>query len=107
MAKSKKGSKKSKQSQQPQASTTMATPPSVQVHEGLTHTNTDKTCLDTSKPSPFRWFYQYNLWTGLYMLNPPERAYINIFGFIMSVCMVLYLYIFFSGFRDGFTVEMA
>jgi hypothetical protein len=105
----KKGSKKTKQLQQQEPTReSLSSPPipeveePVQGHEWFTHTNTDKTCLDTSKPRPFRWFYQYKLWTGLYMLNPREQAGFNVFGFILSVCMVLYFYAFINGFRDGF-----
>lgn len=111
MAKNKKGNKKSKQAQQQQSALETQAPPAsesepVQVHEGLTHTNTDKTCLDTSKPLPIHWWYRYNLWTGLYMLNPNERVGFNVFGFFLSACALLYLYVFITGFRDGFSAPI-
>ena len=116
MAKNKKGNKKSKQAQQQQQQEENAplptTPPtsseekSVQVHVGLTHTNTDKTCLDTNKPRPFRWFYQYNLWTGLYMLNPSEQNGLHLLGMVLAICTILYLFVFINGFRDGFNSQL-
>ena len=71
-------------------------------HEHLTNTNTDSTCLDTQKPRIFRYFYQYNLWTGLYMLNPNEQAGFHFFGWLFTICVILYMYSFLRGFLDGF-----
>jgi len=70
-----------------------------------TNTNTDKVCLDTSKPGIFRHFYRYNLWTGLYMLNPNEQLGFNIFGWLFAICITLYMYVFLRGFRDGLAAD--
>ncbi|CAB9497627.1 expressed unknown protein [Seminavis robusta] len=104
MAKNKKSGKKSNKKQQQ----TQAPPAQPEMHqEALTNTNTDKTCLDTKKPFFFRYFYQYNLWTGLYMLNPSERAGFNFFGLLFTSCVIMYMYDFFNGFRDGFNQSAA
>ena len=45
--------------------------------------------------------YRYNLWTGLYMLEPKERIAINaLFGFLFFICF-WYTNMFLRGFLDG------
>jgi hypothetical protein len=75
--------------------------------EEFTHSNTDKTCLDTKKPFVFKYFYLYNIWTGLSMLSPHEQAAMNLFGWVFAICMILYMFVFINGLRDGFNEAAA
>jgi hypothetical protein len=45
--------------------------------------------------------YRMNLWTGLYMLNPYERATFHVVGWVVFVSCSLYFYVFWQGFKDG------
>ena len=40
-------------------------------------TNTDKTCLANPSNRFAKLVYSYNIWSGLYMLEPWERALFN------------------------------
>ena len=83
-----------------------ATEPASQTHDKLTNTNTDFLCADQQKPSIFTYLYQYNLWTGLYMLNSNEKAAFHVFGWAFVICASLWMYVFMKGFRDGFLSEL-
>ena len=75
----------------------------------LTNTNTDLLCCDADPKSGGvvdflkRSIYRINLWTGLYMLNPRERATFHIFGLFVVVSFILYVIVFWKGFIDGYT----
>ena len=66
----------------------------------LTNTNTDMLCSDGSLPS--KWMYRFNLWTGLYMLNPYERIVFHLVGWFSLTVSLLYVYVFWKGFAEGF-----
>ena len=77
----------------------------------LSKTNTDTLCLDTNPSSfvgkRFLWFrkanYRYNLWTGLYMLEPHERWTLNLLFGILATMSCLYACVFWKGFYDGWS----
>ena len=75
----------------------------------LSKTNTDTICLDTS--SRFKWLrkalYRYNLWTGMYMLEPHERWALNVLFGTLAVMGCLYAFVFWRGFIDGWQVQEA
>jgi hypothetical protein len=68
----------------------------------LTNTNTDD--LSCSKDSWWLnlWMYRFNLWTGLYMLNPYERLIFHLVGWFAFIVSMLYIYVFWKGFVEGF-----
>ncbi|VEU44945.1 unnamed protein product [Pseudo-nitzschia multistriata] len=66
----------------------------------LTNTNTDKLCQNGSVLS--KWIYRFNLWTGLYMLNPYERFVFHLVGWFSFTVSLLYVYVFWKGFIEGF-----
>mmetsp|Transcript_3139 Transcript_3139/g.6777 ORF Transcript_3139/g.6777 Transcript_3139/m.6777 type:complete len:98 (+) Transcript_3139:232-525(+) len=66
----------------------------------LTNTNTDRLCHNGSIPS--KWMYRFNLWTGLYMLNPYERIVFHLVGWFSFTVSLLYVYVFWKGFVEGF-----
>lgn len=74
----------------------------------LTNTNTDLQCYD-EKSDGFlkRWLYRFNLWTGLYMLNPYERATFHIVGWISTIAVLLYGGVFCGGFVEGLRAAAA
>lgn len=67
----------------------------------LTNTNTDDLCA-TEHSVIGKWIYRFNLWTGLYMLNPYERFIFHVVGWFAFVVSMLYLYVFWKGFVEGF-----
>jgi len=66
----------------------------------LTNTNTDMLCCNDSILS--KWMYRFNLWTGLYMLNPYERVVFHVIGWFSFTVSLLYVYVFWKGFVEGF-----
>mmetsp|Transcript_16150 Transcript_16150/g.36959 ORF Transcript_16150/g.36959 Transcript_16150/m.36959 type:complete len:102 (+) Transcript_16150:120-425(+) len=66
----------------------------------LTNTNTDMLCSNDSIFS--KWMYRFNLWTGLYMLNPYERIVFHLVGWFSCTVSLLYVYVFWKGFAEGF-----
>lgn len=80
----------------------------------LSKTNTDTMCVDT-RPDASKiplWIrkatYRYNLWTGMYMLEPHERFALNVFVGTLAFFGSLYTYVFWKGFLDGFaTADVA
>ena len=69
----------------------------------LTNTNTDMLCSDGSFLG--LWMYRFNLWTGLYMLNPYERIVFHLVGWFSLTVSLLYVYVFWKGFFEGFREE--
>ena len=75
----------------------------------LSKTNTDTLCLDTRPDASVvpLWMrkatYRYNLWTGMYMLEPHERHTLNVFFSILAFFGSVYTYVFWKGFFDGFS----
>jgi len=69
----------------------------------LSKTNTDTLCHDPNSRFAClrKAFYRYNLWTGMYMLEPHERWTLNILFGLLAVMGVLYTFIFWKGFTDG------
>ena len=49
-----------------------------------------------------KWIYRFNLWTGLYMLNPYERIVAHLVGWFSFTVSLLYVYVFWKGFFEGF-----
>ena len=74
----------------------------------LSKTNTDALCLDTRPEASSiplwirKAFYRYNLWTGMYMLEPHERNALNVFFVTLAFMGSVYTYVFWKGFFDGF-----
>jgi hypothetical protein len=66
----------------------------------LTNTNTDQLCKNDSFVT--KWMYRFNLWTGLYMLNPYERFIFHVVGWFSFTVSMLYIYVFWKGFVEGF-----
>ena len=66
----------------------------------LTNTNTDMLCANGSILSLY--MYRFNLWTGLYMLNPYERVVFHVVGWSSLTVSLLYVYVFWKGFAEGF-----
>jgi hypothetical protein len=81
----------------------MSSAPRTKPRRPLTNTNTDDLCV--SDHGRFRllrtWMYRFNLWTGLYMLNPYERMVYHIVGWFILIVSLAYFSVFGSGFRDG------
>jgi hypothetical protein len=81
----------------PESSTSQRAP--ARTKRNLTNTNSDNLCKNDGPIGV--WLYRFNLWTGLYMLNPYERlAFHIVFWFSMSVSL-LYFSVFWSGFMEG------
>jgi hypothetical protein len=76
---------------------TMTTAP--RTKRRLTNTNTDLLCDNDSLLS--KWIYRFNLWTGLYMLNPYERLIFHFVGWFSLIVSSAYFYVFGSGFLEG------
>mmetsp|Transcript_3968 Transcript_3968/g.4875 ORF Transcript_3968/g.4875 Transcript_3968/m.4875 type:complete len:85 (-) Transcript_3968:394-648(-) len=74
----------------------------------LSKTNTDTLCLDTRPEASSipLWIrkavYRYNLWTGMYMLEPHERHALNVLFGTLALMGCLYTYVFWKGFFDGY-----
>lgn len=65
----------------------------------LTNTNSDNLC---NYDGPLGvWFYRFNLWTGLYMLNPYEQLVVHVVGWFSLIVSLTYLFVFWSGFMEG------
>jgi hypothetical protein len=79
--------------------TTNATTINKRTKASLSHANTDALCCEGGVWS--RALYRYNVWTGLYMLEPHERIFFHIFGWMFLCSLVLYLGVFWNGFMDG------
>lgn len=45
--------------------------------------------------------YRFNLWTGLYMLNPYERLIFHLVGWFSLTVSLAYFFVFGSGFLEG------
>mmetsp|Transcript_17978 Transcript_17978/g.41456 ORF Transcript_17978/g.41456 Transcript_17978/m.41456 type:complete len:116 (-) Transcript_17978:137-484(-) len=73
--------------------------------EPLTNTNTDLLCANGSLLSPSTWMYRFNLWTGLYMMNPCERVVFHLVGWSSLTVSLLYVCVFWKGFAEGFREE--
>ena len=79
----------------------------------LSKTNTDALCLDTRPGASIiplwirKAIYRYNLWTGMYMLEPCERQALNAFFGTLAFMGSLYTYVFLKGFLDGFAAADA
>lgn len=73
----------------------------------LSKTNTDTLCLDTDGRGVFiqKALYRYNLWTGMYMLEPHERWALNILFSILATMGCLYTFVFWKGFLDGWNAQ--
>jgi hypothetical protein len=75
----------------------------------LSKTNTDSLCVDIESDGLLqrntRWirkaYYKYNLWTGLYMLEPHERWGLNLLFTILTTMGCLYTFMFWKGLLDG------
>jgi hypothetical protein len=79
---------------------TASTPPRTKRRtSALTNTNTDTLCAGDGMIS--KGIYRFNLWTGLYMLNPYERFVFHAVGWFTLVVSLAYFFVFWSGFRDG------
>ena len=70
----------------------------------LTNTNTDMLCSDGTLLG--LWIYRFNLWTGLYMMNPYEKIVIHLVGWFSLTVSFLYVYVFWKGFVEGFRESM-
>jgi hypothetical protein len=75
--------------------------PSAKKRHTLTNTNTDLQCCESAAGLLQKSLYRFNLWTGLYMLNPYERTTFHVLGWISMVAFVLYMAVFLNGFMDG------
>lgn len=77
-----------------------------QQHKNLTHTNLDSTCHNMASKGGWlaRLEYQRSL---LMALNPKETDELIVLCFVVIfwTCLILYMYAFVSGFRDGFTTD--
>lgn len=71
----------------------------------LTNTNTDMLCSDGSLLG--LWMYRFNLWTGLYMMNPYERIVFHLVGWFSLTVSLVYVYVFWKGFAEGFREGLA
>ena len=67
----------------------------------LTNTNTDNLCCDKNDNIFKKYVYRFNLWTGLYMLNPYERMIFHIICWFSVVTSLAYFAVFASGFFEG------
>mmetsp|Transcript_135396 Transcript_135396/g.201357 ORF Transcript_135396/g.201357 Transcript_135396/m.201357 type:complete len:94 (+) Transcript_135396:170-451(+) len=65
----------------------------------LTNTNTDILCKNDSLLS--KWLYRFNLWTGLYMLNPYEQMVFHFLCWFSVTVSLAYVGVFASGFLEG------
>lgn len=65
----------------------------------LTNTNSDNLCKYDGPLGV--WFYRFNLWTGLYMLNPYEQLVVHVVGWFSLIVSLTYLFVFWSGFMEG------
>lgn len=79
--------------------TATKTPPRTTTRRALTNTNTDGLCKNDGLWS--KWVYRFNLWTGLYMLNPYERLIFHLVGWFSFTVSLAYFFVFGSGFMDG------
>eukprot|EP00531_Pseudo-nitzschia_arenysensis_P003216 CAMPEP_0116120162 /NCGR_PEP_ID=MMETSP0329-20121206/3032_1 /TAXON_ID=697910 /ORGANISM="Pseudo-nitzschia arenysensis, Strain B593" /LENGTH=110 /DNA_ID=CAMNT_0003613921 /DNA_START=110 /DNA_END=442 /DNA_ORIENTATION=- len=70
----------------------------------LTNTNTDMLCTDGSLLG--LCMYRFNLWTGLYMMNPYERIVFHLVGWFSLTVSLVYVYVFWKGFAEGFREGM-
>ena len=107
MGRNKKSNKSTKKQQlAPEESSCVEAPPTVldeyEVHDELTNSNTNMTCLDPEKPYVFHLYYRYKLWTGLYMMNSYEQVGLQILWWLLSRCFMIYMFVLINGFRDGF-----
>mmetsp|Transcript_28755 Transcript_28755/g.41784 ORF Transcript_28755/g.41784 Transcript_28755/m.41784 type:complete len:97 (-) Transcript_28755:427-717(-) len=81
----------------------------------LSKTNTDAMCCPTPSTAPTtrstsskggrhvidKCIYRYNLWTGLYMLEPHERYVFNASMAVFVCCVCLYWGVFVRAFWVG------
>jgi hypothetical protein len=81
--------------------TTATTSSSLLKRHTLTNTNTDLQCCDKNASFLQKNLYRFNLWTGLYMLNPYERTTFHVLGWISMIAFLLYGAVFLNGFMDG------
>jgi Small subunit of serine palmitoyltransferase-like len=65
----------------------------------ISNTNTDSQCFQGGFIQ--KALYRYNLWTGLYMLEPDERLWFHIFGWLFLSSFVTYMGVFAKGFIHG------
>eukprot|EP00934_Nitzschia_sp_Nitz4_P000828 Nitzschia sp. Nitz4//scaffold84_size84139//45414//45746//NITZ4_005200-RA/size84139-processed-gene-0.99-mRNA-1//-1//CDS//3329559039//828//frame0 len=80
------------------STTTVQTPRTKR--RALTNTNTDVMC--SSSDGIFsKWVYRFNLWTGLYMLNPYERFVLYLLGGFTLLASLTYFVVFWRGFTAG------
>lgn len=78
---------------------TTSAPPRQKPRSALTNLNTDQLCCDDGIVS--KWIYRFNLWTGLYMLNPYERLAVHAVGWFTLLVSLSYFSVFWSGFQEG------
>eukprot|EP00979_Chaetoceros_neogracilis_P018086 scaffold10550_cov271-Chaetoceros_neogracile.AAC.65 len=69
----------------------------------LSKTNTDTLCLDQNSKGGYirKAVYRYNLWTGMYMLEPNERCALNFLFAILAGMCCLYTLAFWKGLLEG------
>lgn len=70
---------------------------------GFSRANTDDLCFDKEKKGGKlrKGVYWYNLWTGLYMLDPREKLVINVVITILVAMSCLYTVAFWKGVVEG------
>mmetsp|Transcript_13742 Transcript_13742/g.33286 ORF Transcript_13742/g.33286 Transcript_13742/m.33286 type:complete len:107 (-) Transcript_13742:164-484(-) len=97
----KKSKSKSSNSSSPKSSSTTTTPTRAAPRKkrNLTNTNSDNLCNYDGPISI--WMYRFNLWTGLYMLNPTEQVLFHIIFWVSIGVSLLYFSVFWSGFMEG------
>jgi len=75
----------------------------------LTKTNTDTLCLDMEargiSTGIQKALYRYNLWTGMYMLEPHERCALNMLFSMLATMGCFYAFVFWKGFFYGWNTE--
>ena len=67
----------------------------------LTNTNTDNLCTESTASIFQKYLYRFNLWTGLYMLNPYEQLVFHILCWFSLCVSLAYFAVFASGFYEG------
>jgi hypothetical protein len=78
---------------------TLTSTPRTVKRRQLTNTNTDTLCTADGLLST--WIYRFNLWTGLYMLNPYEQFIFHLLGWFALIVSSAYFLVFWSGFQEG------
>lgn len=73
----------------------------------LTHTNTDKECLDANAGPLRRAIYTIDTHNGFKFLNRTERTVCHGVAWLCFATVATYSFVFFKGLVDGFSAESA